>query len=46
MNCELCKTQAKKGVRIADIRMCDTCACKLIDMGELDFRDFFDAERL
>ena len=46
MNCDICHLTKPHGVLIQDIRMCDTCTCKLVDVGELDVRDFMDATRL
>ena len=46
MVCDLCHLTKPKGVAIQDIKMCDTCACKLLDIDELDIRDFMDARRL
>jgi len=46
MICDLCHNRKERGVWIQDISMCDTCACKLVDAGELDIRDFVDARRI
>lgn len=46
MYCELCYKTKKYGVKIDDISTCDTCACKLLDVDELDMRDFSNATRL
>ncbi len=46
MICDLCHRTKPKGVLIQDIAMCDTCGCKLLDVGEIDVRDFRDAKRI
>lgn len=46
MQCELCNLTKPKGVHIQDIRMCNTCALKLVDADELDVRDFADATKI
>jgi len=46
MICDLCNKLKPSGVLMDDIAMCDTCACKLVDIGELDVRDFGNAVRI
>lgn len=46
MNCDICCQTKPKGVHIQDMKMCNSCACTLVDIGELDVRDFMDARRI
>lgn len=40
MICELCKQDKDKLYQIQDFNMCAKCVCVLVDIVELDIRDF------